>query len=536
MSEPWLPTEHGTDNRGLRGRVTRGLSWTIVDQWGRQALNLLVFAVIAHLVTPEDIGLVALATVFVALAQIFVDAGLADALVQRRELTRAHIDTAFWASMASAVVLALAGIVLAIPLGVVFGQPELTPILQVLSLTFVLFAFSATQMALLRRELAFRSLALRALFAIGGGSIVGIALAILGWGAWALVGQQVAQATLSVVALWRVSPWRPSRNFSRAHFRELFSFGINVVGSDILGFLSRRTDNLLIAFFIGSAALGLYTVAYRILESTSALLIGIATKIAFPAFSRLQGDRERMRRAFLRVTRISSAVILPGFVGLSLIAPEMTVLLFGPDWAESGPVASVLFMVGIAYSVTTFGGSLLNAAGHPEVVFRFRLITTVTNVVGFAIAVPFGILAVAAAFVLRSYLLLPLHLYWMQKYAGVPIGTYLGRLTGVAAASAAMAIVVIGVKVGLAGSVGPLVLLAVEVVAGALAFVLAMWALDRSVLVDVLTLARDALPGRRRDRAVPQSRCAEPALERDGGPIVEERADAVVAAPRLDDV
>lgn len=527
MSEPWLPAEHGTDNRALRGRVTRGLTWTIVDQWGRQALNLLVFAVIARLVSQADIGLVALASVFVALAQIFIEAGLADALVQRRELTRAHIDTAFWASMTAGVALAVAGVLLAIPLGIVFGEPGLTPILQVLSLTFVLYALSATQMALLRRELAFRALAMRALFAIGGGSVVGITMAWLGYGAWALVGQQLAQATLSVLALWRVSPWRPTRQVSRAHFRELFSFGIHVVGSDLMGFLSRRTDNLLIGFVLGPVALGIYTVAYRILESTSALLIGIATKIAFPAFSRLQGDRERMVGAFLRVTRVSSAIILPGYLGLALIAPELTLVLFGPRWELSGPVAAVLYLIGIAYSVTTFGGSLLNAAGHPEVVFRFRLISTVVNVVGFAIAVPFGILAVAAAFVARGYLLMPLNLYWLHKYAGVPIAEYLRQLVPTAFATAAMAVAVVAVKLVLGPAADVGALLAAEVLAGAAVFFVVMWLVRRDVLRDVVGVARDALPARRRRSTGPPRASAE---------AVDERQEPAFGARRLDDV
>ena len=499
MSDSWTPPEHGSDRAALRGAVTRGLTWTIVDQWGRQLLNLIVFAVIAQLVTQADVGLVALAAVFIAFAQIFIDQGLGEALVQRRELTRAHLDTGFWVSLFTGALLAVAGLLLATPIAGVFGEPELAPILQVLSLSFVLYALSSVPRALLLRELAFRSLALRALFAIGGGSVVGIVMAYQGYGAWALVGQQMTQAALSVVALWRLSPWRPGRQISALHFRQLFSFGINIVGSDILGFISRRTDNLLIGFFLGPVALGLYTVGYRILESAGALLVGIARKIAFPAFARVQHDPERMVRAFMRVTRTSSAVIMPGFLGLALVAPELTVALFGQRWAESGPVASVLFLIGVVYAISAFSGALLNAAGHPEVEFRLRLVTTITNVVGFAIAVQFGILAVAAAYVIRGYLLLPLNLYWLRIYAGVPTREYLFQLRGIAIASAVMAAAVLAVKFALAGTTGPVALLAAEIGAGAGAFAIAIWVVERELLRELVSVAREALPGRRRD-------------------------------------
>lgn len=531
MSEEWLPADHGADNRGLQQRVTRGLLWTIVDNWGRQILFLLVFIVLARLLQQPDFGLVALAGVFVTFAQILVDQGLSDAIVQRGSLTRAHIDTAFWVSMVTGAILTVVGIVLAIPIAALLNEPELEPILQALSLTFVLTALTSVQMAILRRELAFRSLALRGLFAITGGGVVGIGMAFLGYGAWALVGQQLTQATLSVAVLWAVSPWRPGRSVSRQHFSELFSFGINIVGGDVLTFLSRNTDYLLIGAFRTTFELGLYAVAFRILESTATLLLGIARKVAFPTFSRLQGDRERMQRAFFRVTRISGVVIIPGYLGLALIAPELTVVLFGETWRESGPVAQLLFLVGPNVAIQGFSGSLYNAAGYPNVLFRFRLMTTITNVVGFAIAVPFGILYVAAAFSLRAYLLMPLNLYWLRKYVGIDTREYLLQLRGIAISTAAMAAGVVIVKLAIAGRVSEVLLVATEVVVGAIIFFPVLWLVERRLLRDLIELASQALPGTGRA----QRRLRR---QRAGGDLQPAAGDAVpaVSGERGDDV
>lgn len=503
MTDEWVPSAHGSDRGALQGRVTRGLGWTFLDQWGRQFLNLVVFIVIARLVEPRDVGVVALATVFVAFAQIFIDGGMGDALVQRPTLTRAHIDTAFWISVGTGLVLALATVVLVIPLGPLLGEPRVTPVLQVLSLSFVLFAMSNVQMSLLRRELLLRSLAVRALLAVGGGAIVGIALAYLGFGPWALVGQQLTIGTLSVLTLWRVSPWRPGRQVSRERFRELFSFGIKIVGADFLNFLSRRTDNLLIGAVIGTVALGFYSVAYRILDSTQALLGASAGKIAYPAFSRLQHDQERLRNAFLRVNRVTWAFVMPGFVSLALVAPELILVLFGERWAEAGPVAAVLFLVGVVWSLDNFGIGALNAAGHPEVSFRYRLISTLTNVIGFVIAAVIfrSILAVAAAFVIRAYVLFPLLLWWVRRYLGLPLGRYVVELRGVTLATVAMAVAIVGVKLALAAAVHPIVLLAAEVGIGGLVFTVVFWLFDRRLFTEIFDLALAALPGRRRRRA-----------------------------------
>lgn len=497
MSEEWQPAEHGTDNRGLQQRVARGIFWAIADNWGRQLVGLLVFFVLVALLTPVDFGLVALATVFVAFAQIFVDQGMGDALVQRRQVTPEHIDTAFWVSLLTGVLLTVAGIVLAIPIAALMGEPELRPILQVLSFIFVLTALSSVQIGLLRREMAFRSLALRALFGIVGGGLVGIAMAFMGSGAWALVGQQLTTAALSTLTLWRVSPWRPSRRLSAEHFRELFSFGINVVGTDFLNFLSRYMDNLLIGIVLGTGPLGIYSVGYRILEATGAVLVGIARKVAFPAFARLQHDRERMKRAFFRVSRASGLIIIPGYVGLALVAPELIAAMFGGVWLESGPVAAVLFMIGPVLGIQSFSSGLLYAAGHPEVVFRFRLVTTVTNVVGFAVAVQYGILAVAAAFVLRGYLLMPLNLYWVSKYAGVRTREYLAQLAGIATSTVAMAAAVLLVKFTLLGRTSDELLLAAEIASGAVVFVAVVLVIERSLVREIRDVTRQVVAGRR---------------------------------------
>jgi PST family polysaccharide transporter len=500
MATDWQPAAHGSQRGGLQKRVARGLTWTMLDIWGRQLLNLVVFLVLARLLTPEDFGIVALATVFVAFAQLVVDQGLGDALIQRREVTRSHIDTAFWVAVATGLLLTVLGLLLAGPIATLLREPDLAPILQVLSLTFVLSAMNSIQIALLRRELAFRSLALRSIVAAVGGGTVGITLALLGYGAWALVGQLVATAILSVLTLWRVSPWRPTLHASRREFRELFSFGINVMGSDVLNYISRNADNLLVGVVRGTRDLGFYAVGYRILEVSQTALIQVTRKVTFPAFSRLQDDHDRMRRGYFRVTRAAAVVILPGYIGLALVAGELTVVLFGDRWREAGRVAAILFLIGPVLSVQAFSNALLNAAGRPDVVFRFRLITTVTNVIGFVIAVQFSIFAVAAAFVARGYLLMPLNLYWQARYGHVPTGAYLRQLRGPAAATAVLAAALLGVKAAVGSLLTPLPLLLVEIAVGAVAVVGTLWLVDRRLLVEVLDVATQAVPGARRLR------------------------------------
>jgi amino acid transporter len=153
-------------------------------------------------------------------------------------------------------------------------------------------------------------------------------------------------------------------------------------------------------------------------------------------------------------------------------------------------------------SLQAFSAAVWNASGHPEVTVRFRLLSTVTIVVGFAIAIALfaDIVAVAVAFAVRSYLLLPLNLYWMRTYAGVPIRRQLREWRGVAAATTVMALCVVATKWALGPSMPPMVLLGIEVAAGAVAYLVALYFVERRLMRELVSFAADILPGRRRGR------------------------------------
>ncbi len=502
MTQPWVPADHGSDGGGLRTRVARGLTWTLIDNWGAQLLGLGILVVLLRLVEVEDVGLVALAAAIVGLAQLFVDQGFGDALIQRPKLTRGHMDTAFWVAVATGSALALVGVVIAGPIAVAVGEPRLAPLMQALSASFVLTALSSVQMALLRREMAFKSLAARRLIAIAGGGIVGIAMAFTGFGAWALVGQQLAQAGLSVVTLWAVSPWRPGRQVSLADFRTLFGFGSNIVAGDVLFYVGRNADAFLVGTFLGPVALGVYAVGFRVLEASTAMLATAARKLGLPTFARLQDDRDRLRRAYARMSRAMAAVTLPGYVGLALVAEEAIVLAAGEAWRGSGLVAAVLVLTGPAQAVQAYSGAVFNAIGRPEITLRYRLLTAVLNVVGFVIAVVVfrSVLAVAAAYAIRAYVLAPVVLRWLESYAGVPFLLNLRRLGRIALATGVMAAAVVLVKFAMPGSSAAVVTLAAEVAVGVATYLAAMLVLERELLVDLWRFALEAMPARIRAR------------------------------------
>ena len=483
----------------LREQAARAALWSSIQTWGTQVLSTVVFLVLARLLAPQDFGLVALAGVVMALVQLFADQGFGQAIIQRRELDRRHLDTAFWISFGFSIV--LAGIVNAVagPVADLFGQPRLENVLRVLSIAFPLVGLTSVQEALFRRNLLFRTLAIRSLVAAGAGGAVGITLAVLGYGVWSLVAQLLAARGAEIVVLWSATTWKPRLSVSVAHFHELFSFGIAVVGTNLLNFLNRRLDDLLIGYFLGPVALGYYSVGYRVLRIVTNLLTVTISQVALPAFSRLQLDRARMVRAFYTATEMTSLVSFPAFVALAVLAPDIVPVLFGDRWDAAVPVMQVLAFIGILHSIYFFNDALITAVGKPYWVLGLTAANATANVPAFAVSVRWGIVWVAAAYVIRGYLLSPLPLLAIRRLIGIDLGEYVRRYRAPVAASVLMGGIMLGVRQLVSGQAITIVIAASV---GLFVYAVALRALDRRLFRRATALVREALMGRAHARAI----------------------------------
>jgi PST family polysaccharide transporter len=200
------------------------------------------------------------------------------------------------------------------------------------------------------------------------------------------------------------------------------------------------------------------------------------------------------------MSRASGALTLPGYIGLALVASEAIPVLFGDQWRPSVPVAQLLFLIGPALTINAFSGAVWSARGRPDIGLRFRFLSTVTSVIGFVIAVLIfrDIIAVAAAFTIRSYLLLPLNLYWLRKYGDVPIRQQLSGYRGLFAATGVMVIAVIGVKLTLGDIVSDGALLVMEVGVGLVTYLAAIVVFERALVRELVGLGLQVIPGAER--------------------------------------
>ncbi len=478
------------NSSNLRQKAVIGVFWSALDSWGRQFISLGVFLTLARLLGPETFGLVALSSVFLGFLQVFLDQGLSQAIVQRQDVEREHLDTAFWTNLGVSAFVAILSIACAGLVADSFKEPQITSIIRFLSLGFIINAFSSVQEAIFQRKLAFKSLAIRSLVAVVIGGVVGITMAFTGFGVWSLVGQQLSNSFVQVLVLWWVSDWRPGFRFSQRHFKELFAFGVNVMGMNLFNFLNRRSDDFLIGYFLGSTALGYYSVAYRLLLTLTQLLTSIIVKVSLPTFSRLQQEPERLRNALYQAIQFTSLITFPGFLATVILAPEIVTVIFGEKWSPSIPVMQVLNLIGILYAYFYFNASVMMAMGKPSWKLALDFVQAVSNVVAFAIAVQWGIVAVAAAYVIRGYLMVPLNIWVVWKLIHIDVRTYIRQGAVPLAGTVIMLTAIFAIKYFLNNVISSSAVLALGILVGVIVYVLSIFLIAPKLFWQVVNIAR----------------------------------------------
>ncbi len=392
---------------GLRERAVDAAAWTMLQSWGGQASNLVIFVALARLLAPEDFGLVSYAGVFLVLIRLMATAGFTQAIVQRKHLEQEHLDSAFWVQIGISSALTVILFVASPFLGAAVGEPELAEVLRWLSPSLFLGAFSLVPAAQLRRALKMKPLALRTLAANVVGGVVGVVMAVSGWGVWSLVAQQLTATAASAVLLWGLTGWRPSFRATRRHSGELFNFGLNIVGIQLLRYLGDHVDRFIIGYVVGPAALGIYVVGFRAVRMVVDLLSKTLNSVSVPVFSKMQDDPERVRRALRIASEMNGMIVFPVYLGIASLAPVLVLAVFGEQWNESVRVMQLLSGFGVAFSVQMLFGPVVIAMGKPDWVLRIQLVGIGFGLVAILIGVRFGVLGVAAAVLLRSLVLMP---------------------------------------------------------------------------------------------------------------------------------
>lgn len=365
------------------------------------AIQFVSTAVLARLLSPSDFGLVGMITVVIGFAQAFADMGVSNSIIHRQDTTREQLSSLYWLNIIASIVIFL--IVLAsTPLVVVFyREPRLSNLLYLTALNFLIIPFGQQFQILLQKELKFNGLAKIDIATATVYPVVAIGSALIGYGVYSIIYGQLTATIVRVTLLcgigWR--HWCPSIHFAMRDLRGYMSFGLYQMGERTINYLNSNLDYLLIGSMLGAKELGYYTLAYNLIIKPSSTINPMITKVAFPVFSRIQNETEKLRKGYLKVLQLLSIINFPMMVGLAAVAPVAVPVIFGEQWLPSIILVQILTIVGLLRSTGNPVGALQLAKGRADLGFKWNLGLTVTQIPGIYLGAKLGgAVGVAIAF------------------------------------------------------------------------------------------------------------------------------------------
>ena len=432
-SEPPVPEIGARTLRSAAG-------WNAASLGGGQAIRISAALVLTAILGQEQIGIVALANIYVALAIIFVQFGFGTLLIQKETLNDGHVGAATGLSIGTGAIVAGATL-LAAPLAAdFFDTPELTNVLRVLSGLLLFKAFSVVPTSLLYREMRFAAPAIAGLVGTVIGAVVGITIAIMTKSYWAIVWQLMLTEGITVVGVFLAAPGLNMKT-TRADLREVWSFGTKLLGTNIVNFASDNGDNALIGRIEGVIPLADYTLSYRVLTLPVQTVGQTVLRSLLPIFSRLQSDRQAVADLFYRAQRAVAVAVTGPLIVIALAVGDAIPWAFGDEWSSAVTTTRWVAVAGILRLAFGMDGATMTAMGRPGWQLWWSLATTAVSLIGFVVGIQWGIEGVAASIVITG---VPLALIGTQILSHlIPVSPWgsVVRLAPVAAVGA----VIVGV-------------------------------------------------------------------------------------------
>lgn len=377
------------------------------------ASSLIIFLVntagvilITRNLTSEDFGVYGMVVVLTGFAALFVDIGLAQAIIQRPKITHEIVSALFWINLAIATLIALTVAAITPLLVWFYSEPRLAPVNLVMSGTFVLSALRLQHQALLRRHMSFKALSLIDTSALIIGTCAAVFVAYRGFGVWALVVLPIVTQVAGLAGVWVVSGWVPGLPERGHGVRKMLTFGANITGFKTLGYFSRNTDNIMLGYAWGAGPLGLYTRAYSLIMLPVTKFNTPLSGVVTPALSRVAQDPERYRRIYMQMVRVCAVVITP-LVSILILTIHATVpLLLGERWLPIIPIFYALAPMCVLQATGAITSWLYFTIGHVDRLLRWSIYNVPFILVAACVGVQYGpqgmALAMSCFFLIRK--------------------------------------------------------------------------------------------------------------------------------------
>lgn len=364
----------------LKKKTIAGMSWAAIDSIASQGILFLVGLVLARLLSPAEYGLIGMITIFISVSNTIVDSGFSNALIRKKDVTDEDYSTAFVFNMVLSVIMYLILFVCSPLISRFFHQEQLTILTRVVGIVIIINSFSIVQKTKLEKNIDFKRRAIVSVVSSSVSGVVGIVLAFLGFGVWALVAQQLTRQSVRAVGLWISARWRPSLKFSKQSFKYQFGFGWKLLLSQLLNTIWNESSKLVIGRCYSSAMLGQYTRAHHFSNLLSTNMTMVLQRVSFPVLSSIQDQEERLKTNYKRLIKTTMFISFILMLAMAATSKPLIFVLIGEKWGEAAVYLPILCFNFMLYPVRAINSNMLKVVGRSDQLLILEIIKKIIAV------------------------------------------------------------------------------------------------------------------------------------------------------------
>ena len=399
----------------LKQKTISGLIWSFIDSIAGQGISFIVGIILARLLSPKEFGLIGMLTIFIAISQSFIDSGFRQALIRKQNCTQSDYSTVFYFNIAVGFAFYILLFAFANSISNFFHEPVLKELIKVLGLALIINSFTMIQSTLLTKRIDFKLQAKISIIASLISGIISIYMAYTGLGVWSLVALTLIKYATNSILLWYWNKWKPALLFSKKSFKELFSFGSNLLVSGLIDTIYRNIYYVIIGKYFTAVELGYYTRAEQFQSLPSANLQGIIGRVSYPVLSTLQHDLPKLKETYKKIIRSTMLVTFVLMLGMAATAKPMILTLIGAKWEPCIIYLQMLCFVAMLYPLHAINLNMLNVKGRSDLFLRLEIIKKALAVPVIIVAVFFGIKVMIGCMILLSLIAYYLNSYWSGR-------------------------------------------------------------------------------------------------------------------------
>lgn len=360
--------------QSLKDKTVKGVAWSGIDNVAQFGVSFLVSIVLARLLSPDDYGLIGIIAIFTAVCQALINGGFTTALIRKKDATDDDYNTSFIVNFGMSSVLYAVIFIYSPLIAIFFERQELILLTRVASLGMIIGALALVQQTRLTKRLDFKTQTKITITASILSGVIGIGMALWGFGVWALVAQQLVSQAFRTIMLWFVNKWIPSLRFSSTSFHELFGFGWKIMLSNLIDTVWKELYQVVVGKFYSPAALGQYTRAYQFSRLFSSNFTNVVQRVTFPVLSNLQDEKTRMLSAYRRIIKTSVFITAISMFFLGAISEPLLYCLIGPKWQEAATYLPLICIAGSTYPLHAINLNMLEVQGRSDLFLGLEVI------------------------------------------------------------------------------------------------------------------------------------------------------------------